>query len=202
MKSVAFIIFFLLHLIAFAQRDVPKKAKKFFQEAKQLIKVEQNQQAIPLLQKAIKKYPAYESAYVYLAEAFEKTGETNKAVKAYDKLLSINENLKSKVLSNKASLYLRNGKYKLAQTQLEQYLNLLNISDKNKNRALVNLKKVKQLIKMKSNAVPFNPVSLGSVINSNQLEYLPSLTADEQAMVISIFGWRERMETIGMMFKI
>ncbi len=183
--SILSIVLLLFNYTILAQRNVPKKAKKWLQEAKQLIKVEQSHQAIPLLQKAIKKYAAYENAHVFLAEAFEKTNQLDKAIETYDKLIQINPTLTSKSIFTKANLYLKYGKYELAKQELHQYLNLPDLQTKNVKKANELLSKSSKLIELKQNPVPFNPVSLGTSINSADLEYLPSLTADEQTLVFT-----------------
>jgi len=175
----------MLNYSLFAQKDVPKKAKKYVQEARQLIKTGQSEQAIPLLKKAIKKHEPYENAHVFLAEAYEKTNQLEESIKTYDQLIQIKPILKSKVLFTKANLYKKNGKYQLAVDELDQYINLPDLEAKQIAKATLLLSNAKQLIKLKNNPVSFNPVSLGTTINSSQLEYLPSLTADEQTIVFT-----------------
>lgn len=169
----------------FAQKEVPKKAKKWVQEARQLIKVGQSEQAIPLLQKAIKKYEAYENAYVFLADAFEKTGQLKQSIETYDKLMQLKPNLTSKTIFTKANLYKKYGQYELAIDAFNQYLNLPDLKTSSITKAKDLLSKSNQLLELKNNPVPFNPISLGAIINSSDLEYLPSLTADEQTLVFT-----------------
>jgi len=186
MKYCMFLIGLLLAWSSiFAQRDVPKKAKKWVQEADQLIKTGQSEQAIPLLLKAIKKYKGYENAHVFLAKAFDKTNQLNKSIETYDQLMELNPNLTSKAIYAKANLYMKYGKYEQANKELNSYLNLSKLADKNISKAQILLTKSVTLIDLKNNPVPFNPVSLGTAINSIDLEYLPSLTADEQTLVFT-----------------
>jgi len=186
MKYGQFLVVLLfINCSLFAQKDVPKKAQKWVQEARQLIKVGQSEQAIPLLQKAIKKYKLYENAHVFLADAFEKTGQLNKSIETYNKLMQLKPNLTSKTIFTKANLYKKYGQYELAIEELKEYLNLPELKSKSIIKANHLLSTSTQLLELKNNPVPFNPVSLGVTINSGDLEYLPSLTADEQTLVFT-----------------
>lgn len=185
MKYFLVTILVFANFVLVAQRDVPKKAKQLFQKGKQLVKISQPAAAIPLFEKAIKKHSTYENAYVYLAEALEQNNQLEQAIKTYDKLLEVKPVLKEKITFTKANLYLKYGDYENAIDQLEVYTIMENLKVDQLKKGVDLLKQTKVLIELKKQPVPFNPTSLGSIINTKGLEYLPSLTADEQTIVFT-----------------
>jgi len=178
-------LFFVLPVVTFAQDNVPKKAQKLYDEAQYFFRLGDPAQAIPLLEKAIKKHPNFRKALTDLSVAYEKNEQPEKAIEVYNTIGEKYPELAYKASYYKALLEFKRANYDLAISHINHYLEDEKLSMKQKKQAgkfLASSKFAKQAVK---NPVPFNPISLGENINSIQLEYLPSLTADEETIVFT-----------------
>jgi len=177
--------FVCLPSILFGQDSIPKKAKKHYEEARYFFRVGDAEQAIPFLQKAIKKYPSYRKALTDLSVAYEKTNQFNKAIETYDKLSELYPELTFKVSYQKANIEFNRANYDLAIDHLDHYLKDDQLSMKQKKQGGKFRETAKFAFEAVKNPVPFNPISLGENINTANLEYLPSITADEETIVFT-----------------
>jgi len=180
MKLHCLIIILLLSKSVFAQKNIPDKAKKWLTQGIRAAKIDDHQTAIPLFKKAIKKHKSYKKAIQYLALSYEKNGAIDLAVEQYNQLQKLNPERKSNIISTKAKLLYENGRYKDALVEISNLENNLLVPETN---ALYN--SIKIAIKLVDHPVEFNPKMMSLAINSNDLEYLPSLTADEETIVFT-----------------
>lgn len=180
MKLHHIVIFLLMSLTVSAQKNVPSKAKKLLNQGIQAAKINDHQTAITLFKKAIKKHKNYKKAIQYLALSYEKSGAIYLAIDEYNLLQKLNPDKEKNIILTKANLLYNNGRYKNA---LNEILHIDTTTLKPIAKALLNsIKTANVLIK---NPVDFNPEIMSNSINSNSLEYLPSLTADEETIVFT-----------------
>ncbi len=84
-----------------------------------------------------------------------------------------------------ANAEMMSGDYSNALIHFNVYLAQTGISEKNKIVAVKNVKNCEFALKALKNPVPFNPVNLGSAINTTDDEYWPSITADGQTLIFT-----------------
>jgi outer membrane protein OmpA-like peptidoglycan-associated protein len=218
MKIFLYIIpLFFLTISCKAQVNVYKystkseKAIKAYEKATAYYDKYDDVNALEQLELAVKTDPKFIEAYLLMGDMFteiavkskdmgmfkEDVTKVEKAIAAYRKAVEIDPDFFMKTYLNLAANEISIGKYEDAKTDLEYYMNSKNLSPVNSKRAEILLASAVFGIKAMKNPVPFNPVNLGDSVNSPNNDYLPSLTADEQTLVITVRKPRDAY-TIGM----
>lgn len=177
--------------IVVAQSDlqVPKKARKLFDQSQVRYNWQDYSNAMLLLNKAIKKYPTYVQAYRRLAEIQWERKDYPAAEATFKKLLAIKPNSLNEFAVNGSigQMAYEQHDYDKAIVYLNKALSTSkappNSNDyKRAKRLLENAEFAAQSLK---NPVPFKPIRLDSTINTYRDEYLPMLTADEGTLVFT-----------------
>jgi len=122
-------------------------------------------------------------AFILSGEIANEENKKSLAVDYYSKAISIDANYNALMYLRRADLQKETGKYKEA---MDDYGKFLLLEKKKKDYSdYVNLK-IKQsnfALELMKNPVDFNPINLGSKINTPASEYWPSLTADDSMLV-------------------
>ncbi|MEZ7931500.1 MAG: OmpA family protein [Flavobacteriales bacterium] len=135
------------------------------------------------LNKAIKKDPNFVSAYMLIAEIQIQKQDLEKAIEYKEKALSINPEYSKNEYYYLAQWQMRAGQYDKCKINSARFLTYRGTNetfqynakqyDKNCDIAKIAL----------NNPVDFTPRNLGKSINSENLEYFPSLTGDGKTLV-------------------
>ena len=80
---------------------------------------------------------------------------------------------------------MKSGDYSNALIHFNVYLAQTGMSEKNSIVAQKNVRNCEFALNAIKNPVPFNPVSIGSAINTTDDEYWPSITADGQTLMFT-----------------
>jgi len=123
--------------------------------------------------------------YVMLGELMEKQKRYNEAAVNYQKAVRIDSLAWPQVYFALANSELLSGDYTRALVHYNVYLDQKNTLEKNRERALRNIKNCEFAIEAVKNPVPFNPVSVGNGINTSDDEYWPSITVDGQTLMFT-----------------
>ena len=192
----------LLSNIVFAQKDTQlstksKKAIKYYNNATHFYDLRDNIPCIEELNKAVKEDSNFIEAYFLLAAVYNDLHKKEDAIIAYQKAIAINENFYSGALFALANLQLSIGKYEDAGINYQKYL-------ENNDGPPVKLQAAKKALEIVDFAmyqvnhpVPFNMVNMGSNVNSENYEYLPAITADEQTLIITVARPRDAQSITG-----
>ncbi len=124
-------------------------------------------------------------AYVMLGELMEKQKRYNEAAVNYQKAVRIDSLAWPQVFFALANSEFFSGDYTRALLHYNVYLDQKNTIEKNRERALRNIRNCEFAIEAVKNPVPFNPVSVGSGINTSDDEYWPSITVDGQTLMFT-----------------
>ena len=126
-------------------------------------------------------------AYVMLGELMEKQKRYSEAAANYKTAVRI-DSLFFKPFF--LILQIRNvsGDYCNALLHFNVYLAQEGMSEKNRVYALNNIKNCEFAIEAMKEPIPFNPISAGSGINTQDDEYWPSITADGQTLMFTRQG--------------
>lgn len=177
------------------------KAIKAYEKATSYFDKYDDVNALSELESAVKADPKFIEAYLLMGDLYgEKASKSKdmgmfkkdvvtveKAIAAYRKAVEIDPDFFMKTYANLAVNEISIGKYEDAKADIEYYIK------KSKDLSPVNLKRAEVLLASANfgiyavkNPVPFNPVNMGDSVNSAYNDYLPSLTADEQTLVITV----------------
>jgi outer membrane protein OmpA-like peptidoglycan-associated protein/tetratricopeptide (TPR) repeat protein len=162
-----------------------KKAIAAYEEATKKYDNYNDEGALEELDNALKADDNFIEAYMLKGDIYGNKKKYNQSIANYKKAIQIDSFFFSNNYLTVALMEMMSGKYQDAKSDLEVYNKLKNVNIINKKRAEYMLKSCNFGIDAMNHPVPFNPVNLGDSINSNLSEYLPSLTADEQTLVIT-----------------
>ena len=113
-----------------------------------------------------------------LGELKAKLKKYNEASSNYKAAIKIDSLFFRPVFFNLANVELMSGDYNNALIHFKVYLAQTGMSEKNKIAAIKSVKNCEFALDAIKHPVPFNPVSIGSSINTKDDEYWPSITAD------------------------
>lgn len=161
------------------------KAAAYFDEALKYYNQSNKEKAIQKLKDAIATDSAFVEAYVGLSEIYREIGATDKVEEYLKKGIRINPSVFPGMYYNLADLYYSKGMYKEALQNYTLYSGMKTNNQKLRRNAEKYAANCRFAINAMQHPVPFNPVNLGDSVNSRYEEYWPSLSADEQTLVIT-----------------
>jgi len=162
-----------------------KKAIKAYEEALNSFNRMDYKLATENMLKAIKADSDFIEAHIVLAEIYIDQGDQKSAILSYKNVININPEFFPELYFPLAQLEMMESEFVSAKSHLEKYLSYNNIKPISRSVASKKLKSCEFAINAIKNPVPFNPENLGDSINTNDDEYWPSLTADEQILLIT-----------------
>ncbi len=162
-----------------------KKAIKSYEEALQSFNKMDYTAASELMLKAIKYDDKFIEAHIVLAEIYVESGNRIKAINSYRSTINIDPDFFPGIYFSLAQLEMMENEFDQAKIHLEKYLNYKNLKPVSISRAKHKLKSCEFAIEAIKNPVAFNPINLGENINTEYDEYWPTLTADEQTLIIT-----------------
>lgn len=128
---------------------------------------------------------SFYEAHMMLGELYSRTRNFVGAVKSYRKAINIDSLTYRPVFFSLANAEMMTSDYTSALKHFRIYLTYKKASEKNRALALKNITNCEFAIEAMKRPVNFNPVSLGSNINTADDEYWPSITADGQTLMFT-----------------
>ncbi|MCF8277692.1 MAG: OmpA family protein [Flavobacteriales bacterium] len=191
MKLFRFILFSVLFLCAgqvLAQMEYStqsKKAIKYFEEALRFYNAKRSQEAIDILEKAIKADENFIEAHMVSGDCYADMGDLKSAISQYQKAVDINSDFFINSYKQLADAQFRTGDYASALSNYKAFMTKKRVNPKIKEVAERYMKNAEFGVVAKENVIPFEPINLGEAVNSDQYEYFPVLTADEQTLIFT-----------------
>ena len=180
------IIFLSLILIfSLTANSQNSKAKDFYKSAYQSYNLMRYHQAIIDLNNAIDIDKKYVDAYLLMGKIYYVNKQINELAKTYERACANAADSFPKFYILAANTYLTIENYKKAAEFYKKYSMLKNADEKFRKKAKTEYLKCIFIDSTLNHPVPFNPKNLGDSVNSQYSEYLPSLSADEQTIVIT-----------------
>ena len=182
------VLLFSLNYCAAQVRELQssnKKALKYFNSGKNAYESRNDELAIIDLKKSIEADPNFIDPYIILGTIYYDLKNFNTAIEYFTKAISINPRYTSTLYYSLGSALLKLGEYDQA---LQAYNDFFAFGkahpelEKIARRDLINCEFGAKAVKM---PVPFNPVNLGASINTDEHEYFPAITADEQTLLFT-----------------
>jgi hypothetical protein len=134
---------------------------------------------------AISHDPDFYEAYMMLGELYSKQKRYGEAVVNYRKAVEIDSFSYKPVYFSLANAEMMTSDYSNALEHYRAYLRNKGNSEKNIKLTLKSIINCEFAIEAMKRPVPFNPVSVGSSINTTDDEYWPSITADGQTLMFT-----------------
>ena len=182
------IIYCIYSLNIYTQDDAVTKSKaaiKAYNEGIKKYTQNNYNDAIKYLKEAIEADQNFINAYIVLAEAYEDDKQYENAIDAYKKGMEINPSFYSNGYIKEGNLEFKLARYEEAKQSYESYLGLNTKSKRQIEKAEKGIQKSEFAINAINNPVDFKPVNLGPEINTAGDEYWPTLSADEQTLIIT-----------------
>ncbi len=189
-KSLTTIIILLFCMqFAFAQgkyTTTNQKAIKLFDKAmenfqsKDMLSCESN------LLKAIKEDEQFLEAHMLLGNIYDEQKLTEKAINSYNNVVDIDPEFYEGIYFNLGTNEISIGRYAEAKQHFEKFLTYEKQNPKYVKRAEFFLTSCNFAIQAMKNPVPFTPENIGDSVNSVNNDYSPTLTVDEQKLILTV----------------
>ncbi len=165
------------------RKTASDKLKKSYKKGMQYSRAGQNEKALHEFSKALKKEPTFIDAQIQWAAIHYDLRNYEMAKQGFEKVIEIDSFYKKKVFYWLALTEMQLKKFDEAVLHFENYLAAKpnnDILEKKSKRYIANSRFMKTAY---ANPVPYEPKSLGENINTENPEYLPSLTADGKQLI-------------------
>ena len=175
------LIILLLSLGFTALQAQSRKAEKLFNKARQELAAEETQQALSLLDKAIDDSPQYIDALLLKAQILRKLNRDQESLPLYRQALD-NGAPYYVLLFYGQTLYMT-GKYEESLAPLKAYVNHPQARPKYIKDAKGLIRSAEFAAQAVSEPVTYDPRNLGPQVNTEHMEYFPSISADGNTLV-------------------
>ncbi|ACU04271.1 OmpA family protein [Pedobacter heparinus] len=187
MKKVTLLFFLCFILqIARAQTSTVKKAQNSFDKAQEYLRNNDYDQAIPLLQEAIKADPAFQFAFIQLADINRRQKLYEQAKINYTSAIALGGIPDARAYYGFAESQIYTGDYANALNNIKLFIAQYKGNDPDfMNRAKKYLRDCEFAIVALKQPVKYDPINMGPEINSVHRDYFPSVTADGTRLIFS-----------------
>ena len=192
MKRTKFLYFVLIFILlggnSFGQHTISlstssRKAKKHYEKAEYYLQKRNHQSAILSLQNAIKLDNEFVEALLLLGELYENTDQDSLALTSYEKVMKVDSNFYNPIYYYAGELAFKRGEYLRAKNHFKKYLQANSLQ--NKEKAEKQLANCTFAIEALKHPVNFEPMNMGSTINTDRPEYFPAITADNSTFLFT-----------------
>lgn len=187
MKKITLIVFlcFIIQGIN-AQTSAVKKAQGNFDKAQEYLRTNNYEQAVPLLQEAVKADPTFQFAFIQLADISRRLKLYEQAKASYTSAIALGGNPDPRMYYGFAEVDINTGDYAPALKNITYFIQNYKGNDPDfLNRAKKYQKDCEFAIEALKKPVKYDPVNMGNEINSIHRDYFPSVTADGSQLIFS-----------------
>ncbi len=179
------LVFFICSNIYSQQPDMELtttsgKARRAFENAIQYKNERYARKAEGEFLRAIEIDPYFIEPYIILGEMYHRVGRYEECIEVYSRAVEIDPDFFPNNHYYLADSKLKLGKYEEAKNRIKHFLTYDEISSRMREQSDGILETCRFAIESIRSPVPFDPVNIGSAINTEFAEYSPSLTADEK----------------------
>lgn len=191
-KNLLTFIFIISAAIGFSQghpgsyTSTNKKAIKYYEEGKKYYEIRKDKEAEETLLKALKEDDNFVEAHSALAFLLVEHRRPKEAIPHFEKAIAVNVKFYPQNLYYLANTYMMVGKYDDAVKSYEAFLKFERVNPNMKDAANDEIKNAKFGAEAIKNPKPYGKmVNCGASINSDNFEYLPSMTADGKTFMFT-----------------
>jgi outer membrane protein OmpA-like peptidoglycan-associated protein/YHS domain-containing protein len=164
-----------------------KKAVKLYEQSVQQSFNKQLKGALSDAERALELEPNFIDAHLQWARIQYDLGNVEKAKVGFLKVVALDADYSNNTLYNLGLINAKLKKYDQAVLYFQRYLNSDAKSTKMREKTAGHLKSNAFLAEAVKTPMPFEPVNLGLNVNNQLDQYLPSLTADGNTLIYSVF---------------
>lgn len=162
-----------------------KKATKYYNNGQHFLKENSIYMAKENFELAIKEDPEFYEAYMILGDIYEQEENDSAAVRYYIGAVTVNPDFFPPTFFILANLEYKHGWYDGAVEHYKAYLKYESTHGDNQVKAEKRLANCEFAMNAILNPVPFDPINLGSSVNTSNNEYFPCITADNQTLLFT-----------------
>lgn len=188
--TISFLVAFICPLKAqYDPNKVNKKAKALYEKAYGLAMDNNFKESINTLQEAIKLDPQYADAYLSLAGLYSEQKNYQNAIDNYEKAKVIDSSwFKDYNLPYSINLAGK-GDFQKALQAVNEFLSIPNLNEQSRNAGGYRRKTYQFAVDYTSQhplgSYHFEPQNMGDSINSDYLEYYPTITIDDKHLIFT-----------------
>jgi outer membrane protein OmpA-like peptidoglycan-associated protein len=162
-----------------------KKAIKAFEEALAVYDQFNYTAALDMMIKLTAEKPDFIEAQLMLAQLYDETGQTDKAIDPLKKAIALDEKFYPAAWMMLAECYFSQGNYDEAEKSISKFIPYPKQDMKQEKRAQLILSSCIFAKRALQYPVPFEPINLGPSVNTPLNEYYPCITADEKTLLFT-----------------
>ncbi len=161
------------------------KAQRLFKRGMKYQMARESGKAIADFEKAAKLEPNFIDAYIQIGAYYYERKDFPKAEANFEKAIALDPDYEDKLYYTSAVAKMEQKKFSEAVKAFELFLSKKSKYEKLNIKAERHIASCRFKSENDNRTVPFDPIPLGPGINTTMLEYLPSITADEETIVIT-----------------
>ncbi len=189
LKYIFFVLIFFFSNCSFGQSkklsEIDRGAQKSYKKAVKYLKKNKISKAVKYFNKAIKKEPQFVKPYLYLAsiyfdiEKYEQSEDNYKSVISIDSMRYVDAFYSLGIVQEKQ------GKYNEAISNFRKHISYARDKSKYLKKSKSKIKFLEFVIELVNNPVKFEPKPLNLSVNTENSEYLPTITGDNSTMIFT-----------------
>ena len=161
------------------------KAHRLYKRGVQYQMARNSSKAIEDFEKVIKLEPKFIDAHIQIGAFYYERKDYSKAEASFKKAIDLDPSYEPKLYYTKAISIMEQGRYTEAIQAFEEFLSKESKYEKLNSKAEKHIASSKFKAANNNKHVPFDPKPLGAGVNTTMHEYLPSITADEESLIIT-----------------
>jgi outer membrane protein OmpA-like peptidoglycan-associated protein len=176
-------IFLLLSFSAINLSAQSKKARKKLLEARTLVSEYQYKEALEEIDDAIEDSPEFVDAWLFKADILNQLSRAEEALQCYEEAQKLEAPYFLSLFQGRQLYNMQ--RYEESIPFLETYKAEPRASSKYIKEAEEIIASAKFAIEALKESIPYNPINLGPKVNSREMEYFPSISADGNTLVFT-----------------
>lgn len=181
--SLAGGLFALLLLMSVQALGQSNRAERKFQRAREAVRDNDYEDAVKHLRKAIKDSPKYMDARLFLGDLFQKMEQPDSAVAVYQRAEEYG--LPYHAWFKYGKMLLATARYEKAEKILQRYAEHPQARSRYTDEVQRWIQSAQFAQEAKKDPVPYEPENLGKAVNTDQMEYFPSISANGTMLVFT-----------------
>ncbi len=161
------------------------RAERFFNNGIREFDLLNYEEALSYFLRAVSADPGFYEAWLLAGDVCFEMSKYSDAIDHFRKAVSINAEFYPVVYFNKGNALMALGRYEEARISYNKLSFYDNVPERIRRSAGQKILNCDFAIDAIKNPVPFDPVDIGAAINSEDDEYWPTLTADEQVLIFT-----------------
>ncbi len=167
------------------KKTAKSKAVKFFKQGFEMTMNYKDDQAIKYFEKALKIEPNFIDVHIRLGGIYNERNQYAKSEEALERVNELAPDYQKNVPFLLGIVEMKQEKYGEAAEHFQQYLDAGPKNERTKEKASRFAQNCLFISKALANPVPFQPENLGPNVNTENAEYLPSITADGENLIFT-----------------